>query len=63
MELLSAFAGAFFAFVFIKLSEYLTIYRSNANKHYSSLIRMQYIINIHLDEIQLSKATSRSKVF
>jgi len=51
MFYISAFVGAFFAFLFIKLSEYLSNNFVKVNKHKDSLLRMQQVLNIHLDEI------------
>jgi len=48
---ITAFWGAFCAFLFIKLSEYLSNNFTTVNNNRDSLLRMQQVLNIHLDEI------------
>jgi len=48
---LSAFMGAFFAFLFIKLAELLTKISERTNKHYNAMVKIEHRFNDYLNYI------------
>ena len=48
---LAAFAGAFFSFLFVKLAEHFSNIHDTRKLHYYSLLKIQTILNNHLNEI------------
>jgi len=48
---LSAFMGAFFAFLFIKLAELLTKVSERINKHYNAMVKIEHHFNDYLNYI------------
>ncbi|MFH1162317.1 MAG: hypothetical protein V1696_03545 [Candidatus Jorgensenbacteria bacterium] len=45
---LSSFSGAFFAFLFVKIEDYLTRIRTRKKQNYNALVRLEYIGNENL---------------
>lgn len=51
IQFLSAFAGAFFAFLFIRIGDGLAKIYERAVKHYNGLVKLEYLLNTYLNEI------------
>lgn len=50
-QFLSAFAGAFFAFLFIRIGDSLSKIYDRAVKHFNALVKAEYQMNVYLNEI------------
>lgn len=69
-QFLSAFAGAFFAFLFIRIVDGLSKTYDRAVKHFNALVKAEYQMNFYLNEVNdnifilesIKKAISRKMV-
>lgn len=51
----NAFLGAFFAFLFVRLGDFLNVYREKIKIHHNALVKLQYMCNEYLNIIDDNK--------
>jgi len=58
--MISSFAGALFAFLFIRVSEYLYAYYERSKRNYSALVKLRQALNDIMEDISNNQFTNES---